>query len=363
MLEHRIETLDEVVHNLQRTIGELRSRLREQIGDPDNNVSSGGSSSARDSHAKEREILQDPIQREMQLVYEQGTSRYSKLVLPAPLSVCYSIIDRCDRRCPHCMSASSLQSDSGLSTEKVQGLFEMLKDAGVLRVDIVGGEPFLRDDLLHLLRYAIQLGLEVTVTTHGGLLTESHAKALAALGMLVQVSLDGPRTVNDRLRGEGSYEAAVRAMRLLIGNAVPVRISCTIQRENVDAIEDVLRLAKELGVCGVYVNPVCAQGRADHLREQVCLTPEQGEALSQQVAELARQDPDNAKLLEMKKAGRAAVFIGANGDYVSQGWAEEDCVHLGNVFANSIRELWKQTRIDHAVHLLQYLQHPLMYRP
>ncbi|PIR48933.1 hypothetical protein COU80_01995 [Candidatus Peregrinibacteria bacterium CG10_big_fil_rev_8_21_14_0_10_55_24] len=362
VLAQRIDTLDSVVHNLQQTIEELRGRLQRKIDEPDQTLLAGNSPPSRDSLLEEQALPKDPIPREMQLAYEQDTSRYSKLVLPTPLSVCYAILDCCDRHCLHCMSASNERSDTGLPTSQVQSLFEIFKEAGVLRIDIVGGEPFLRDDLFTLLRYAAQLGLEVTVTTHGGLITESHAKTLASLGIIVQVSLDGPRAANDRLRGQGSFDAAIRGIRLLVSHSIPTRISCTIQQANFGVLGDMLKLAKEEHVKGIYVNPVCAQGRADLLRDDICLNREQEFALRQQVAEYSMQSTDNAKLLEMKKAGRAAVFISASGDYVSQGWAEEDCVRLGNVFTDSIREMWQRTNIDHAVHLMQYLQHPLVYK-
>lgn len=344
----RIDALAEVQDRLQQTIDQLRAELTRHIDEP--------------FLAAPSEQEADSVHREIQLMHDQATSRYSKLLLPAPLSVCYSITDQCDRHCPHCMSGSNERSDTGLPTSQVQGLFELLKQEGVLRIDIVGGEPFLRDDLLSLLRYAVDLGLEVTVTTHGGSLTESHAEVLASLGVIVQVSLDGPREVNDRLRGQGSFDAAIRGIRLLVSHSIPTRISCTMQQANIGVLQDMLKLSKEENVKGIYVNPVCAQGRADLIRDKICLTREQEASLRLQVAEYSMQSAENAKLLEMKKAGRAAVFIGANGDYVSQGWAEEDCVRLGNVFTNSIREMWQRTNIDHAVHLMQYLQHPLVYK-
>src|SRR5687768_1508611 len=118
------------------------------------------------------------------LAYEQPTGRLSRLVLPAPLSVCFAVTERCDYHCAHCMSASTLRSRPGLPADRVKQLFQILRDAGVLRIDVVGGEPFLRTDLLNLLTHARGLGLEAVVTTHGGLLTADHALELARLGIV-----------------------------------------------------------------------------------------------------------------------------------------------------------------------------------
>lgn len=168
---------------------------------------------------------------------ENATNRLSKLVLPAPLSVCYSIINKCDRHCGHCMSSSTEEANLGLSTEKVKNLLETLKNSGVLRVDIVGGEPFIRNDLLDIVKYAVEnLELEITITTHGGFVTEENAETLASLGIIVQVSLDGPSETNDKLRGKGSYQKAIEGIKILVNKSVPVRISCTIQKTNQDVV-------------------------------------------------------------------------------------------------------------------------------
>lgn len=305
----------------------------------------------------------EPLQHEFRLAFDSLTRRFSKIELPAPLSVCYAITNRCDKTCDHCMSDSDARSAVGLPTAEVKQVFDKLKAAGVLRVDIVGGEPFLRKDLIDLLRYATQdVGLEAVVTTHGGLVKQEHAEALAGLNMVVQVSVDGLEDMNDRLRGKGSFAGALSAIEKLVKAKVPVRVSTTIQRDNMDSLEDIVRLTKGLGVQNIYVNIVCAQGRASERRDQICLSPLQQAAVEKKLEEIRSKDPEYRDFVEMKRATRAGVFIDTHGNFVSQGFTEEDCSVLGNIFSEDIRAMWKRTKVDHAVHLMQYLQHPLMYK-
>jgi len=298
-----------------------------------------------------------------ELAKSEVTGLEPKIHLPHPLSVCFSVIDKCDRSCKHCMSSSNLHASNGMDTKHVKTMFSKLKDSGVMRIDIVGGEPFLRSDILELTEYANDISLRPTITTHGGLITQEIAEELAKLGVTVQVSIDGDYEQNDRLRGRGSYHAAVRGMHLLSQNRVPLRISCTIQKSNGNAFEHALDLAKEVGAKSVYVNFICAQGRAGVLRDRISLTSEEEMTVRVNVRNLASESQENERLIEMKQADRGGVFISSNGDFHSQAQFEEDRNYFGNIFYNDIREMWQSTNINHRIHLLQYLQHPLMYKP
>ena len=286
-----------------------------------------------------------------------------EIILPYPLSVCFSVTDQCDRHCGHCMSASTMKSHPGLTHEQVKNLFDRLKKSGVSRIDIVGGEPFLRNDILDILQYAIHIDLMPTVTTHGGLLTEQTAVSLSKLGITVQVSLDGSQDENDKLRGRNSYSGALKAIQLLVAAGVPVRISCTIQRSNQNAVEHVLKVAKNFGATGVYVNLICSQGRANTMHDKISLTEDDESSLRRKIVLLSQEAGPNSQLLEMKKVGRGGVFISASGEFMSQAQFEEDRKCFGNALTDDIREMWRRTDTDHTSHLLQYLQHPSMYKP
>lgn len=286
-----------------------------------------------------------------------------ELVLKGPLSVCHAIIDTCNRNCAHCMSASTKDSYSGLPTDESKLLFKRLNEGGVQRAAIVGGEPFLREDLVEIMAYATEtLGMDLVVTTHGGFMTRELAEAMKELDVTTQVSLDGSQRINDRLRGSGNYEEAVGALRLLGEAGARSRISHTVQRRNQEEVEHVLDIAKQVGAVGVYVNKICFLGRADVLQDRISLSDEDQERLAERVETLRRAAPENYDMLQLKKAERATVFIAANGDYYSQGKTLAQYINLGNVLTDEIAEMWDETDVNHLVHLLQFLGAPQLYR-
>jgi cyclic pyranopterin phosphate synthase len=109
-----------------------------------------------------------------------------------------SVTDRCNFRCVYCMPREVfgpdykfLARDQLLSFEEIARLARILKDHGVEKVRLTGGEPLLRKNLEHLIEMLADIpGLDLTLTTNGSLLAKK-ARALKAAGLnRVTVSLD-----------------------------------------------------------------------------------------------------------------------------------------------------------------------------
>jgi hypothetical protein len=108
-----------------------------------------------------------------------------------------------------------------MSREQVRRYLAEAEALGVQDYYFTGGEPFLHRELPGILEDTLRIG-PATVLTNATLLTTERADALAALAaggrhpLEIRVSLDGlsPET-NDPIRGEGSFEAAVRGLREL----------------------------------------------------------------------------------------------------------------------------------------------------
>jgi len=110
----------------------------------------------------------------------------------------------------------------------------------VFYVNIGGGEPTVRRDFWELLDYATGHHVGVKFSTNGSRITEPVATRLAASDYVdVQISIDGATAeVNDRVRGRGSYETAVRAMeRLADAGKRNFKLSVVVTRENAGQLD------------------------------------------------------------------------------------------------------------------------------
>jgi mycofactocin radical SAM maturase len=120
----------------------------------------------------------------------------------------------------------------------------------VFYVNIGGGEPMLRRDFFEIVEYATTHQVGVKFSTNGTYLDAEAARRLAAMDYLdIQISIDGATAdVNDEVRGEGSFAAAITAMdHLAAADFGPFKISLVVTRQNVDQLDQYLALADSYG--------------------------------------------------------------------------------------------------------------------
>jgi MoaA/NifB/PqqE/SkfB family radical SAM enzyme len=131
-------------------------------------------------------------------------------------------------------------------------------------ISFTGGEPLLRDDIGELIRRVKARGLVCKLNTDG-LLVERRLDELRPLDLL-QVSLDGPPALHDRLRGAGTAERVTRAVRRARDVGIPLQLVACLTRHTVVEIDEVLRYALELGV-PLHFQPVAPADLSPEDRE------------------------------------------------------------------------------------------------
>src|SRR5262249_25611949 len=120
----------------------------------------------------------------------------------------------------------------------------------VFYVNVGGGEPTVRPDFWHLLDYAVAHQVGVKFSTNGVRITPERARVLAGTDYVdVQISLDGATAdVNDRVRGDGSYAMALRALgHLAEAGFQDAKLSVVVTRENVGQLDQFKAIADAHG--------------------------------------------------------------------------------------------------------------------
>jgi len=163
-----------------------------------------------------------------------------------PFVLSHGINARCNMQCKFCDYWKQDVSDgSEMSTQEI---FDLLDEAYAFGIRIYNAwttEPLLRKDLPEILRYARNLGMVTFLITNGKLL-ESRVDDLCDLDYL-SVSVDGISSY-EKIRGMefGHLLAAIKAARGKMKN--PILLNCVISRLNLDDIEELVHMARELDV-------------------------------------------------------------------------------------------------------------------
>lgn len=164
-----------------------------------------------------------------------------------PFKVIWALTDRCDCRCQACL----IWQQPKRSELSAQEIGRVLSAAPWLRwVNLTGGEPFLRDDLVDVVEAVVgalpHLALLDFPTT--GQRTDAilaGVERVAALGVprfFLTLSLEGPPALHDRLRGRaGAFENLCRTwagVRRMPG--VEAYLGMTLSDANADQVEAAL---------------------------------------------------------------------------------------------------------------------------
>jgi radical SAM protein with 4Fe4S-binding SPASM domain len=181
-----------------------------------------------------------------------------------PIYAVWEITLRCDLACVHCGSRAGRTRPDELSTAECLDLVDQMADLGVREVTLIGGEAYLRDDWLDIVRALRRRGLNASMTTGGRGLTLERAQAAAEAGLQsVSVSVDGLESTHDRLRGvRGSYQSAMEALAHLRAAGITTSVNTQVNRLSLPELPAVLETVIAAGGKAWQVQLTAAMGRA-----------------------------------------------------------------------------------------------------
>jgi radical SAM protein with 4Fe4S-binding SPASM domain len=170
---------------------------------------------------------------------------------------------RCDLACRHCSSRARRARHDELTTAEALDVVAQLADLGVFEVTLIGGEAYLRDDWLDIVRAIRRYDMECTMVTGGRGFTRDRARAARDAGVMsVSVSVDGAEATHDALRGlKGSHTAALAAMNHLARAGVQVSANTQLGRRNRRDLPRIFESIADAGAHSWQLQVTVAAGR------------------------------------------------------------------------------------------------------
>jgi len=217
----------------------------------------------------------------------------------------WHITEKCNLRCKHCYhaaytSANELSlSELILIGDKIDSTLKKWDIDGTL--SITGGEPFMvMDKLFPLLQHinSLETITHLDLLTNGSLLDEGILLDLKGFKKLrrVQVSLEaGNRELNDQIRGNGSFEKTLSAIRLLKKNGFQVAVMMTISNINKNEVEPLVDMLKQEGVDTFSAERFIPEGVGSNLKDEF-LAPEEVKDIFHGIYSLAMKE-DKIRIL------------------------------------------------------------------
>lgn len=291
------------------------------------------------------------------------------------------ITGRCNLGCKHCYFSPHRASEE-LSIEDWEDVFEQVHELGVYKVQITGGEPLVREDIIEICKILKRYAFLVILTTNATLLNESFLKSLIESGVSAfGVSLDGAtqETYKD-FRGKDCFSTVIDNLKLIRDYRDSRKLSyfCinsmvtkktigelfSLYRMMTDEIKPNIWLIEKPYICGTY-KKYAAEYDVD-VKEMAPLLHKLLIQIQQDKPEFPYRihldkfytylNPDKYSHMNFSKVyapyttedwacGRHLqhLYILPNGDVVWCDYEEACPTAIGNVRKESISEIWRKS--------------------
>jgi len=186
------------------------------------------------------------------------------------------ITNRCNLKCRHCYLGPARAVD--LPALEVGQVLRQFEEMQGLRLLVSGGEPLLHPQFGELNRMFQTVEMRIVVLSNGTLIDRTTARDLKV--QEVQVSLDGMKGGHEALRGAGSFDKVVAAIRNLRQAGKAVSVATMIHAGNVGEFDEMAVFLRDLGVEEWSVDAPCDTGTLSCNRDLLVPAEEAGRFLS-----------------------------------------------------------------------------------
>jgi len=272
--------------------------------------------------------------------YINSGSIIDETKLMFPLSVSLQVTRECNLSCEYCSEVGDMP------TPPIATIKKMISElVGAKRIIITGGEPLTRRDLLEVVRYAKEIHFEtISLATNGTLMTTSLANYLRDLVDYVDVTLDGPRKIHNKIRG--GYDEVIKGINALKTAGLSFSVVSVLFRENVNSIFYVCQMADVLGATKLKIMTPITKGKGKNIASEILSSHELKDVFQKIKSEKERNGwMMRISLTDWNKIGEGhAILVHPNGDVVASPVpSKENCIDLlGNLLNENFQEIWKR---------------------
>ena len=176
-------------------------------------------------------------------------------VKKTPLSVAFELTPVCNMTCRMCYVRMDKKTQESIAPLHTSGewisIAEEARDHGLLYILLTGGEPFTHPQFREILSGLHNRGFIVSINTNGTLINEKTVEWLKETPpSRINITLYGSSDATyERLCGKADgFTLVSKAIRLLKGAAIPVRINVSLTPYNACDLEGIFAFCKDHGL-------------------------------------------------------------------------------------------------------------------
>lgn len=180
-----------------------------------------------------------------QQAFRQATNPYQAALQ-------WAVTGRCNLNCRHCYMGAPDRLWQDLSTAQLLAIVTQMENANLPQVSITGGEPFMRKDLVIIVRALLERCIGIRhIMTNGTLIQAPVLDALAQAQVFPEfcLSFDGVG-LHDAMRGcQGVERPVVAAIQKLLERGYPLIVTTSVDGSTTpESLTATFRLMQSMGV-------------------------------------------------------------------------------------------------------------------
>ena len=177
----------------------------------------------------------------------------------------WEITNNCNLRCKHCLVSAGESTSNDVPLSDILNFLDLLKSQEEVLISFTGGEPFFRKDFDQILLKCIQNKFKIQIITNGLLLNKNYLEIIKNNHIKLGISIESfDKEHFESIRGSNTFVQLMKNLKKLKLSGIPFDIYSTINKFNINDIEQILLVAKQYG-SHVHFNDLTVSGRVkDH---------------------------------------------------------------------------------------------------
>ncbi|CCY46859.1 radical SAM domain protein [Firmicutes bacterium CAG:822] len=179
------------------------------------------------------------------------------------IEIHWEITNDCNLKCKHCIvSAGDYASNNDVNTDNILTFLDLLKGQENVLISFTGGEPFKRKEFDKILSKCISNKFQIQIITNGLLFNKAAYEMIKKNNIHLGISIESFNKEHyEIIRGHNTFDRLIKNINTLKNNGISFDIYTTINKFNINDIEEILIKAKQYNAM-VHFNEITVDGRA-----------------------------------------------------------------------------------------------------
>ena len=160
----------------------------------------------------------------------------------------FELTYNCNEKCRHCYCVQTDKEE--LTNEEIKKVLDDLYDMGAFEITFTGGDLFTRKNVFEILEYAYKKNFLINIFTNGLALTDSDIIKLKDLH-IKSIHFSIYSAISEKhdyfTQVKGSFHKTIDVIKKCVLLGIPVNIKTCILNYNETEIDNIMKLAKDLG--------------------------------------------------------------------------------------------------------------------